>query len=80
MIIKKHIFILCIILSTLSYAQDVHFSQFNNAPLMLNPALTGLFFGDQRASSDRSNRRCHFGRHASFYEPDGAARNNPADK
>jgi len=50
MIIKKHIFILCIILSTLSYAQDVHFSQFNNAPLMLNPALTGLFFGDQRAS------------------------------
>ena len=30
-------------------AQDIHFSQFNQAPLLINPALTGLFNGDQRA-------------------------------
>lgn len=29
-------------------AQDIHFSQFYNAPLNLNPALTGLSPGDQR--------------------------------
>jgi len=30
-------------------AQDIHFSQFNQAPLLINPAMTGLFNGDQRA-------------------------------
>ena len=25
-----------------SYAQDIHFSQFNAAPLALNPAFTGI--------------------------------------
>lgn len=30
------------------HAQDIHFSQFYNAPLNLNPALTGLSPGDQR--------------------------------
>lgn len=29
-------------------AQDIHFSQFNNAPANLNPALTGVFGGDLR--------------------------------
>lgn len=29
-------------------AQDVHFSQFNNAPLMINPALAGEFKGQSR--------------------------------
>lgn len=33
---------------TLSYAQDIHFSQFYNAPLNLNPALNGIFGGDTR--------------------------------
>lgn len=32
-----------------SKAQDVHFSQFYNAPLSLNPASTGVFNGDYRA-------------------------------
>ena len=32
-------------------AQDLHFSQFQNAPLNLNPALTGIFSGDQRFSA-----------------------------
>lgn len=30
-------------------AQDIHFSQFYNTPLIVNPALTGVFGGDQRA-------------------------------
>lgn len=29
-------------------AQDVHFSQFNNAPLIINPALTGAFNAEHR--------------------------------
>ena len=29
-------------------AQDIHFSQFFNCPLQLNPALTGPFNGDMR--------------------------------
>lgn len=32
----------------ISHAQDVHFSQFYAAPLLLNPALTGHFDGDWR--------------------------------
>lgn len=31
-----------------SFSQDIHFSQFNNIPLVINPALTGAFNGDQR--------------------------------
>ena len=30
------------------FAQDIHYSQFYNAPFQLNPALTGLFRGDTR--------------------------------
>ena len=30
-------------------AQDIHFSQFFQAPLRVNPGLTGVFNGDQRA-------------------------------
>src|SRR3990172_1347576 len=29
--------------------QDIHFSQFNQTPLLINPALTGVFNGDMRA-------------------------------
>jgi len=29
-------------------AQDIHFSQFGNSPLNINPALTGMFAGDYR--------------------------------
>lgn len=32
-------------------AQDLHFSQFQNSPLNHNPALTGIFNGDQRYAS-----------------------------
>ncbi|WP_044103547.1 PorP/SprF family type IX secretion system membrane protein [Neolewinella persica] len=36
-------------LSGTCFAQDFHYSQFYNAPLHLNPALTGIFRGDIRA-------------------------------
>ena len=31
------------------YAQDIHFSQYNSSPLLLNPALAGMNAGDYRA-------------------------------
>jgi type IX secretion system PorP/SprF family membrane protein len=40
--------ITCLSLTQLS-GQDIHFSQFFNTPLIVNPALTGVFGGDQRA-------------------------------
>lgn len=40
---------------TPSFAQDVHFSQFNMTPLILNPALTGVE-GDQRAYLNYKNQ------------------------
>jgi len=37
-------------------AQDIHFSQFNEAPMLLNPALTGSFNGDHRAILNYKNQ------------------------
>lgn len=43
------IFIVCLVLFAFSgFGQDVHFSQFYRVPLMVNPALTGVFPGDHR--------------------------------
>lgn len=39
-----------------SFAQDVHFSQFNMTPLLINPALTGVFGGDQRVILNYKNQ------------------------
>lgn len=48
--IKKIIFFLsCVSINTVLMGQDLHFSQFYNAPLTTNPANTGLFNGDLRA-------------------------------
>jgi type IX secretion system PorP/SprF family membrane protein len=41
-------FIFTSILLSGVYAQDIHFSQFYEAPQTLNPALTGYFIGDHR--------------------------------
>jgi type IX secretion system PorP/SprF family membrane protein len=38
--------------SYLCSGQDIHFSQFNNAPLSLNPALTGAFNGKHRIAAN----------------------------
>ena len=32
-----------------SYAQDIHFTQFDMQPLVVNPAFTGMFYGKARA-------------------------------
>ena len=49
---KKRIKILalccCLLTSTLSFGQDIHFSQFYNSPINLNPALIGRFNGEFR--------------------------------
>ena len=37
-------------------AQDIHFSQFYNSPSNLNPALTGVFKGDQRIVGNYRNQ------------------------
>ncbi len=41
---------------TLASAQDIHFSQFNNTPANLNPALTGVFGGDLRFIANYRNQ------------------------
>jgi len=39
----------CCLLGLVSDAQDIHFSQFHEAPLYRNPALAGIMHGDVRA-------------------------------
>lgn len=63
---QKQTLISAIILSTIlslplggsgwASAQDVHFSQFNMTPLLINPALTGVFGGDQRVFLNYKNQ------------------------
>lgn len=38
-------------LSAMSYSQDIHFSQFFEAPLLRNPSLAGIFTGDIRVQA-----------------------------
>lgn len=38
------------------FAQDIHYSQFFNSPLNLNPALTGMFPGDYRFAANLRNQ------------------------
>jgi len=56
----KKITIISIVLFTAiqfrCFAQDIHFSQFNEAPMLLNPALTGAFNGDHRAILNYKNQ------------------------
>lgn len=43
------------------FAQDIHFSQFQQTPLIVNPALTGAFSGDQRAILNYKSQWTSFG-------------------
>jgi len=45
---KLQVLILLIPFAYLGYAQDIHFSQFFEAPQSVNPALTGYFVGEHR--------------------------------
>lgn len=40
--------VISVIIAISCYGQDIHFSQFHQTPLQINPALTGVFKGDQR--------------------------------
>jgi len=37
--------------ASVSFAQDIHFSQFDMQPLVVNPALTGMYYGKARANT-----------------------------
>ncbi len=50
------IFSFVLLFSWSSQGQDVHFSQFYNSPLTLNPALTGLILEDVRATANYRNQ------------------------
>ena len=54
--IKKSAIILSLILVVGANAQDIHFSQFYNAPLKLNPGNAGAFRGDLRVISNYRNQ------------------------
>lgn len=45
---KRYIAILFLLIPAIAGAQDIHFSQFYNSPLTLNPTLTGLMEGRAR--------------------------------
>ena len=49
---NKYCFLMTYVLflSTCSYAQDIHFSQYTGSILNVNPAFTGLFDGDYRVN------------------------------
>ena len=49
------------------FAQDVHFSQSYMTPLLLNPALTGVYTGDQRAFLNYKNQWRGMGAQGSAY-------------
>ena len=55
---KKCITILIYLMSTMSVvvAQDIHFSQYNYTPLLMNPALTGALDGSQRVMINYKNQ------------------------
>ncbi|KIC95540.1 PorP/SprF family type IX secretion system membrane protein [Flavihumibacter solisilvae] len=45
----KYIVLVCLLISGITgYGQDIHFSQFYEAPLLRNPSLAGIFTGDIR--------------------------------
>ncbi len=53
----RRFFILALLLSALDLtAQDIHFSQFGNAPLNLSPGLAGVFGGDLRFVANYRNQ------------------------
>ncbi len=54
--LKYFILFCCVCFITQASAQDIHFSQFFNAPLHVNPALTGQFNGDYRFAGNFRNQ------------------------
>lgn len=52
--IISHLFLVLITISV--FGQDIHFSQYNEAPLLMNPALTGFFDGSHRIALNYKNQ------------------------
>ncbi|MFH0867409.1 MAG: PorP/SprF family type IX secretion system membrane protein [Bacteroidota bacterium] len=52
----KYIIFLVLFTPGILLSQDVHFSQYNYAPLTLNPANTGAFNGDMRFTANYKNQ------------------------
>ena len=53
---KFHFLFLFLFLFLRSLGQDIHWSQYNASPLNLNPALAGIFDGDQRIIANHRNQ------------------------
>lgn len=53
---KKILYIILIFVSSVSVAQDIHFSQIQESPLWLNPANAGMFGGYLRAIANYRNQ------------------------
>ncbi|MEJ7912042.1 MAG: PorP/SprF family type IX secretion system membrane protein [Chitinophagaceae bacterium] len=49
--IPYFLLLLCLAMTTASKGQDIHFSQFFEAPLLRNPSLAGIFTGDLRVQA-----------------------------
>ena len=48
----NHIFLI----KNIAFGQDLHYTQFYNAHVNINPALTGIFNGDTRLSGKFRNQ------------------------
>jgi type IX secretion system PorP/SprF family membrane protein len=53
---RNLIFIGLMLVSSITFSQDIHFTQFGNAPANINPALTGNFDGDKRFAAIYRNQ------------------------
>jgi type IX secretion system PorP/SprF family membrane protein len=59
---KKYLFIITLFISSLGFAQDVHFSQIQESPLWLNPANAGFMNGYFRAVANYRNQWASMGK------------------
>jgi type IX secretion system PorP/SprF family membrane protein len=50
------IFLLLLSSASIGFCQDIHFSQFFETPLLRNPALAGIFYGDVRVQTVYRNQ------------------------
>ena len=57
--------------SILGYGQDIHFTQLNSSPIIINPAFTGVFNGWERVSMNHKNQWLNAG--AGFFTTSIAA-------
>jgi type IX secretion system PorP/SprF family membrane protein len=48
---RLHLFFLLVLTASAASAQDIHFSQFYETPLLRNPSLAGIFTGDYRVQT-----------------------------